>query len=281
MLKATQIGTPSRAFALHLAQLPRHIRNRQMQSLQTQRVERNFNLSVRTTHAGDCANAFDGQQTAGHGLVDKPAQTFVVQLGSCDGKSQDGSAGEFKFAHHRVEQIGGQVASYTIDGRAHFVKRLLYRLFNTEFAGDEHIAILDLGVQVFQTRDGDHGILNFSGDLGFHLHRCRTWQSGSDDDGGQIQVGEVLHLHMVEGQQTSKSQQYKQHHRGDGVANRPSGNVHGLAAAGLLAAGVSATTLTKSPAVKKPAPRTTTLASAGSPEVTSSHSPWRRPKLTL
>ena len=134
---------------MHLAQLARHISHRQMQSLQTQRVERYFDLPVRTTHTGDCANAFDGQQTAGHGLVHKPTQTLFVQLGGRDGESQHRPTSEFEFAHHGVEQIGGQVATHTIDRRAHFVQRLLYRLFNAEFAGDEHIAILDLGVEVF------------------------------------------------------------------------------------------------------------------------------------
>ena len=73
-----------------------------MQSLQSQWVEGNFNLPVCTTHTGDCTNAFDGQQAAGHGLVHKPAQTLVVQFGGRDGESQHRPTSEFEFAHHGV-----------------------------------------------------------------------------------------------------------------------------------------------------------------------------------
>ena len=92
-------------------------------------------------------------------------------------------------------------------GRAHIVQRLLRGLFQAEFGGRHRgAAVLDLGVDVLEALQRGNAVLDLARHVVFELRWRGAGQRHGDRDGGQVDVGEVLHLHGVEGQQAAKAQ---------------------------------------------------------------------------
>ena len=104
---------------------------------------------------------------------------------------------------------------------AHIVHRFLRWLFEPELGGDGRHAVLHLGVQVLEALHGRERIFDLACDLGFHLRRRSTGQRCADDDGGQIDVGELLDLHLAKTHQAQQREHDEQQHRRNRAANRP------------------------------------------------------------
>ena len=177
LLAATQVGAPTSAFALHLFELTRHISSRNTQSLHAHRVQGNGHFTFHTANTSDCSHTFDRQQTTRHGLIHEPAQTLRVQIGGRNGEGQHWCARKVEFAHRRLQHVSRQVAPNAIDRRTYFIQGFLHRFFDAKFSGDQHRAVLHLGVNVFQSLHRNHGVFNLAGHLGFHLSGRSTWQS--------------------------------------------------------------------------------------------------------
>jgi hypothetical protein len=163
-------------------------------------------------------------------VVDEPRQRLVVHPARRHGIGQDRRAGQVDLADHRVLQVARQVGADARDGIAHVVDRLLRRLFQAEFDGDDGRAVLHLGVDVLDALQRGHRILDLARHLGFHLRRRRAGQAGGDGDGRQVDVHELLDLHGLEGHQAGQRQQDEQQDGRNRIADRPGRNVHhGLA----------------------------------------------------
>ena len=226
LLTAAQVGPAAGRLQLHLLQLAAHIGGGDAQRQHALRVQLHGHLPVGPAHAGDRAHATHRQQPFGDGVVHKPAQGLVVHAGHAHRVGQHRLGGQIHFLDDGVAHIGGQVAAHALHGAAHIVHRLLHGFFEAEFGGDGHRAVLHLGVDVFQPLQGGHGVFKLAGHLGFQLGRGRTGQRGHHGDGGQVEVGKVLHLHGFEAEQAREGEHDKQHQRRNRVADGPGGDIH-------------------------------------------------------
>jgi hypothetical protein len=221
-------GRP-RSRSARLRQLARDVGGGGAQGLQLERVEQHLHLAVHAADAADGAHAGHGQQPLGHVVIDEPGEGLGVHLVGGHGVGQHRAAGQFHLADDGVAQVGGQLAAHLGHGRAHVVQRLLRVLLDAELGRERDRAVLHLGVDVLQALQRGQAVLDDAGDVVFELVGRGARQRRHHGDGGQIQVGEVLHLHLLEGEQARQREHDEQHRRRDGVLDGPGGDVHGRA----------------------------------------------------
>ena len=110
--------------------------------------------------------------------------------------------------------------------RAGLVQRFLRGFLQEKLSGDRHHAVLHLGVDIFQAPNTRNGVFNLACDFSFKLRRRAAGQAGCDDDVGHIQIGKVLHLHVLVTQHACKAEHDKKHDGGNRVFDAPSRDVH-------------------------------------------------------
>ena len=227
LLAAAQVGAAAGALGLHLAQLARDVGRGGAQRLQlagsrstcTSRVTPPTRLTAPTPRI---ASSFLRDV-----VVDEPARAPRRPC-ACEAmvKASTGCAAKSSLVIDRVAHVGRQVGAHALHGRAHVVDRFLHRLLEPELDDQRGRAVLHLGRDVLEALDGGDRVLELARDVGFELRRRGARQRGRHRDGRQVDVGEVLHLHRVEGQQAAEGEQHEQHHRRDRVADGPGGDVH-------------------------------------------------------
>ena len=275
LLGATDVAATAGGVLLHLAQLARHVRRGGVQGEQLRRIEFDPHLARHAAHPRHGADAAHRQHLLGNRVVDEPAQRLVVHPVGGDGVGQDRRAGQVHLLDHRVAQVTRQVRAHAGHRVAHVVHGFLRGLFQAELDRDGDRAVAHQRVDVLDALERGDGVLELAGDLGFELGGGGAGQGGGHHHRRQVDVGEVLDRHRPEAHQAAEREQDEQQDRRDRVADRPGGDVHGLAPA------TAATTLTRSPSARKPPPCATTCALAFRPPVTSTRSPRRRPTCTL
>ena len=122
-----------------------------------------------------------------------------------DRVGQDRRAGEVELGDDRVAQVGRQVGAHARDGVAHVVDRFLRRLLEAELDRDRGGAVLHLGVDVLDALQRGDRVLDLARDVGLELRRRGARQRRGDGDRRQVDVGEVLDLHRLEGQQRRRA----------------------------------------------------------------------------
>ena len=221
LLDAADIGAAARGVLLHRAQLARDVGRGGVQGQQARGIELDAHLTRHPAHPRYRANAAHGEDGLADVVVDEPGQRHFVHPARSHGVGQDGRAGQLDLGHHGVAQVTGQIGAHALHCGAHVVQRLLSRLLEAEFDGDDGRAVQHLGVDVLHPLQRSDGVFQLACDFGLELGRRRAGQGRADGDGGQVDVRKLLHLHRLEAHHAEHGEHHEQHHRGDRIADAP------------------------------------------------------------
>ena len=278
LLGPARLGPPARSLLFDLAQLTRYFRCRGAKSQQPVRVDLHLNFAGDPANPAHRTHAANREHVPGDVVVDEPGQGLVIHGGRGNGIGYDRHPGQIHLGDDRVAHIRGQIRTDTGHGVADVIDRLGRPFFQAEFGHDAGVAILYLGVDMFDTLERRYRVFNFPCDFHLHLRGRGAGQLGHDRDHGEIDIRIVLNLHGPEARQTHQGQEDEQQDGRNRILDRPGADVHGLLPGWPSAASA---TRTVSPSARNAAPVATTCTCGSRVLMISTASPSRLPSSTL
>ena len=190
--------------------LARNICYRNIQRLDFDRINFNAYFPVHTANAGEFSYALHRKQLLGNIVIHEPGQILFIQMLGCNAESDNRPARCIYLRDDRLFHVAGEIRTNTTDRITHIIHRFDHIFFQIKLNRYDGGTIRDIGIDVFNLTQTRHRIFDLARNLGFHLHRCGTFQLCCYRHHGQLNIRRVLHQHCFEARQPDQGEHDEQ-----------------------------------------------------------------------